>query len=307
MQKTKGSTSALVRGDQHHFKNGDRLGVEFFGNGREKALFFHGFPGSRHQGRLIESQCREFDLEVAAFDRPGYGLSEFAKRPKGYLGLAKVLDQACKDWGWDRVHLLSVSGGTPYALAMAASSKRVVSLHTVCGLGPLQDQEFRNHFSPKYLKMMQAAHATPEFALNTLLKTASSGESRFAGVDFGSYLMRSSMREAFRQGVGGAKLDLINYLGSKDIDWDSIRCPTRVWHGTSDSVVPSRFAEMIKEKVPHADLRLKRGETHYTLPYQHAREILLGLTEQSTRRLFSAEEFRSCEMDRWDSSPRPRK
>ena len=84
MQKTnQGSTSALVQGDQHRFKNGDRLGVEFFGNGREKAIFFHGFPGSRHQGRLIESQCREFDLEVAAFDRPGLRAFGICKTSKG--------------------------------------------------------------------------------------------------------------------------------------------------------------------------------------------------------------------------------
>jgi len=261
---------------QHVLLNGDRLAYNLYGSGREKAFFFHGFPGGRHQGALIQRYCDEFDLQVAAFDRPGYGYSEFANLPKGYNALADVLEAVSEAWGWKRVQLLAVSGGTPYALAWASRSSRVASLHTVCGLGPLSDEAFRSKFSTTFMRLMSTAHITPEFALNALLRKAlGDGEgATFAGQNISGFLMQSHMRDALRQGARGAKLDLANYLTAKDIEWSTIRCPMNIWHGTSDTVVPSYFAEIMKTRIPHAELRLKPNECHYSLPFLHARTIL---------------------------------
>jgi pimeloyl-ACP methyl ester carboxylesterase len=122
--------------------DGRALGFAFYGAPRGDPIFyFHGFPSSRLEARLAHDLGVSRGVRIIAVDRPGYGLSDYARArtipdwPGDVLQLADAL-------GIDRFRIMAVSGGGPYALACArALPDRVRAVGIVCGLGPMDCPE----------------------------------------------------------------------------------------------------------------------------------------------------------------------
>ncbi len=275
---------------------GGELAYSLIGKGPLKAIFFHGFPGSRLQARFLEPHCRKLGIEMAAFDRPGYGYSSpFTPRRARTLALAAEVAVLASTLGWKNFHLLGVSGGAPYALQCASVlGKRVLSTQIVCGLGPLHEKSFRQHFPAKLYAAMLLGICLPAPMLNALARRRSSrqwypGKYRpfflspadFALIQSPEILpeIRASMKDAFRQGVGGAKRDLRAYLSDWRLDWEKIRCPVTFWHGRKDQLVPWQFSEILAGRIESARFVSFPEESHYTLPIQRAPEILRAITK----------------------------
>lgn len=56
---------------------GRKLSYQIYGPADGRPIyFFHGFPGSRIQARIVESQAVAEGICLVAFDRPGFGLSD---------------------------------------------------------------------------------------------------------------------------------------------------------------------------------------------------------------------------------------
>ncbi|TQV94074.1 alpha/beta hydrolase fold-1 [Cordyceps javanica] len=57
--------------------DGRKLGFAEYGDarGRKTLLYFHGYPSSRVEGRLLHRLALAHSIRVLALDRPGYGLS----------------------------------------------------------------------------------------------------------------------------------------------------------------------------------------------------------------------------------------
>ncbi len=137
-QAQKPATLADSVGDTITLVDGRRLGWAEFGDPQGLPLFyFHGFPASRLEGKLIEAAALRNGIRVIASDRPGYGISDFQPR-------RRLLDWPCDvkaladRLSIDRFMILGVSGGGPYALACAhAMAPRLRAVGVVCGLGPV--------------------------------------------------------------------------------------------------------------------------------------------------------------------------
>jgi pimeloyl-ACP methyl ester carboxylesterase len=62
-------------------RDGRLLGYADWGDpGGRPLFFFHGWPGSRLEGRLGEESARAKGIRLIALDRPGMGLSDYQPR-----------------------------------------------------------------------------------------------------------------------------------------------------------------------------------------------------------------------------------
>jgi pimeloyl-ACP methyl ester carboxylesterase len=62
----------------------------------------------------------------------------------------------------------------------------------------------------------------------------------------------------------------------EDVAYDKVQ----IWHGGKDANVPIEMIRNMAERLPHADLRVYEGETHYTLS-RHIDEIFSELVPES--------------------------
>ena len=123
--------------EQVRLPDGRRLGFGDYGDpAGDPVLFFHGWPSSRYQGKLLHDLAAQRGLRVIAPDRPGVGLSDplpgrgFASWPGDVAGLADAL-------GIGRFKIYGISGGGPYTLATSAAlPERVIAAAVDCGAPP---------------------------------------------------------------------------------------------------------------------------------------------------------------------------
>lgn len=284
----------------HVLTTGYKVAYQRLGQGSRKAFFLHGFPGSFHQGLYLENFCAEFDLQVITFNRPGYGGSENWRQNPSLGDISQIFTELARLHSWDQFHIIAVSGGTPYAIRAAVDlSKKVLSLNVVCGLGILNEPEFKETFSASTIGLMNLANRTPERVLNLMIQSKvqkivreqSFGKGILPGLFSAdretlansqvSKSLAASLGEAFSQGASGAKRDLQNYLGSWQVPWAQITCPTHFWHGDKDGIVPCANAEIYHRRIPHSKLTMLANEGHYSLAIRRMHDVLTEITRLS--------------------------
>lgn len=273
-------------------KDGRDVSYVTSGKGKRKAIFFHGHPGSRHQISFLTAHVDTHDLEVASFDRPGYGNSSPESDSTHPLDLSEQVAALADELGWKKFHLIAVSGGGPYALKCASVlGKRVLSAQIICGLGPLHEKELRKHFRRRLYGAMRLALMLPSpllhgFVQNRLqaLFTRTKAGTKPVFMNNGDFALigsseikpqlRASLEAAFRQGVEGSKRDIRAFLAPWQVDWAAISCPVVFTHGLDDQLVPWQFSEALAARIPGARFVSFKNEGHYTLPIMRGSEIL---------------------------------
>ncbi|WP_295717376.1 alpha/beta fold hydrolase, partial [uncultured Halovibrio sp.] len=83
-------------------------------------VFFHGTPGSRRLGALLDRAARRHDVRVLAPERPGYGRSSPWPN-RSVADAAEFVTPVLDDAGVDTARLVAFSGGGPYALSTAGA------------------------------------------------------------------------------------------------------------------------------------------------------------------------------------------
>lgn len=280
-------------------RDGRKLGYARYGAPEGQPVFyFHGLPGSRREGLLLDEPARILNVQVIALDRPGYGLSSFQpgrqlrEWPHDVLALADALE-------FDRFGLLGVSAGGPYALACAhAVPQRIASVGVVCGLAPVTDMTLRQNMrwlprSAFYLaeKRPSLLHVLYGQPLSWLARTGSSLPLRLLahlnGEPDKSVMRRveilnalaQNITESFRQGPRGAEYDLRVLGGEWGFQLQDIRKFVHLWHGDADNVVPMRHSEYLHSCLRNARLSIVAGEAHFSLPLTRRAEVLRTLIQ----------------------------
>jgi pimeloyl-ACP methyl ester carboxylesterase len=122
-------------------KDGRSVGFADFGTADQTAvLWCHGGPGCRLEPESVASSAREAGLRLIGIDRPGYGTStpQPGRSIGGWVSDAiAVLDHLAID----RFVSVGVSTGGAYALALAASSNRVIASVACCALTDMRWDE----------------------------------------------------------------------------------------------------------------------------------------------------------------------
>jgi pimeloyl-ACP methyl ester carboxylesterase len=253
-------------------------------------LLCHGLADSRRSARLLERAAIDVGVLVIAPDRPGVGLSDWRRLER----LSEWVDDAAivlDALGRERVGVLGISGGGPFAAACAAEiPDRVSGLVLVSALG-LREWGTRGMAAGERFSLAVATRA-PSFGgwfLERLAKLARASPRLFcelATVDLAdadrAVLATGVQREvflegyveAFRRGRAGVAQELRVLRAPWGFRLGSIGVPTRIHHGEADLTVPPQHAHRYARAIPGARLRMCPDEGHFSLLARYAADIL---------------------------------
>lgn len=278
---------------------GRDIGLARYGQiGGTPVVAFHGAPACRLMFDVAEQSARKLGLELICPDRPGYGLTpldrqpSLASRTQMHLALVDAL-------GLERFHLLGVSGGGPYAVALAAAiPERVVGMALVSPIGPVADlmgqggpsvHPFHRWFflrlphRKRLLGINSAVSArlfkrAPRFFARLFARSLGSADQ---AVLKQSHVERSLIRMtqgSLQQGVLGATTDLRIFSSPWNVQFDDVTCPTLLWQGTADRIVPSSVSLALADKLPDCEAIRLAGHGHFWV-YDHVGDVLSRLSQ----------------------------
>lgn len=251
-------------------------------------IYYHGWPSSRYQARLLHHLAAARRIRVLAFDRPGMGRS--SRQPGRKLADWPPLVAAFADaQGIGNFLQLGVSGGAPYVLACAAClPDRVTASAVLCGAVPLRDDDVRL-LAPAYRLLAPLRHL-PKFLLALPIRMAAGFALRepdqfpvswvlhtMPAADRDLLLSHPSARRVIAESVHEGVRHGRGVLDDAEIyfqDWQmplaNLRQPIHYWHGGVDHVIPLELARRFVARIPGARLDIAPAEGHFSLAIHRA-------------------------------------
>jgi len=229
-------------------RDGRRLGYAEWGDPRGRPLlYFHGWPGSRLEGRLADDAATARGVRLIALDRPGMGLSDNQRRrtlvdwPDDVVQLAAAL-------GLERFAVLGISGGGPYAAVCAWKlSDQLTRVGIVSSLAPLDvpgviaGMGRRNRLSFQVVGRVAVLRRVlfGTMAVSVRRRPHRTLERGVAAAVDKKYLARPDVRmvleealsEGFRKGGRGPALEMGLYTRAWGFRLEDIRTPVHLSHG----------------------------------------------------------------------------
>lgn len=253
--------------------DGRRIAYATYGpSDGDPVVFFHGTPGSRRLGALLEPAARANGVCVIAPDRPGYGRS--SPHPDRTVGdAAASVRPVLDDAGVERAAIVAFSGGAPYALSTAATlGDRVTGVDVVAGATP---PSFGDD-TPAVQRLLSGLAAATPSVLGALFRGQAWVASRAdPSLVVGQYAadadavpadaaatVKADFLVAFERHRSGAVTEFRDAGTDWGIDLGAVDAPVRLWHGSDDANVPLAGAERLAEALPTADLRVLDGADH---------------------------------------------
>ncbi len=269
---------------------------EAWGDPRHRPLlFFHGFPGSRIQGKALLPSLDQHQVYLIAADRPGYGETQGTGHAREYLEDLGSMLSALKV---GRYGIVGVSGGAPWSHLMASMfPDHVQTLGIVCGLAPYNKETagYFSHFQNRALKLRQVLpnafsellvkqvmkNFDPEKRLQFFLRFLDPSDQHILRLPAHRELIIKSMEEARKQSAKGIVSDSWLYKRdwlSQDCDLSRLRkIPAFYFHGKKDRILDHRMSEWMNKLNPESRLQFFDDEGHYSLPLRHSSLILSEL------------------------------
>ena len=258
-------------------RDGRAVGVADYGAaGETPVIWCHGGPGSRLEPAPFAAAATRMGLRVVGIDRPGYGRST----PQPGRTIGGWVDDAlavADHLGLDRFATVGVSTGGAYALAIAASSPRVLVTVACCALTDMAWAEGKNMIAEREPIWSAASRAAAlevgqvqlggGAKINGLagVPLAPSDERFFADPAW-ARTWSEMVREMFAQGVDGYVDDrLADGGGWHTFDVRRVRCPVVLLHGSSDTLAPVEHARYSQRIVPGASLDVRGGLGHFSI------------------------------------------
>jgi pimeloyl-ACP methyl ester carboxylesterase len=268
-----------------HLPDGRRLGYAEFGDpAGDVVLWFHGSPGGRRQLPLIGRRAAEsLGLRVVLIERPGSGLSD----PHAYAQIGDWADDithVADILGAQRLGVVGLSGGGPYALACAARpglAHRVAAVAVLGGVtpavGPDATASGAIDLARRFAPVMSACRRPFAAGLSGMLAPVIP----LAHVVYSG--LKAAMPEGDRRvfsdpeieamfiddivhvtrGRMQALLDDARLFGR---DWgfrlNDVKVPVQWWHGDADSIISFDDARAAAKHLPDAELLLMPDESH---------------------------------------------
>jgi len=247
-------------------------------------IMCHGGPGSRLQPPGRVAQMQGVGVRLIGIDRPGYGLSTVQP------------DRTINDWAVDGIAvadalglgkfvMCGVSTGGSYALCMAANHPdRVLAVVTGCAMSDMSHPDAAASMQraidvgssdrPTAIRL-----ATERFGEDGRQKVMSrpgdSAAMKLPKADIEVVMAMAGDPErtelgrlnSFANGVQGFVDDrrADSSSGWSSFDVGKVSCPVVIVHGKEDRVVPKVHASIIKNLVPHAEVRLVDGLGHLSI------------------------------------------
>lgn len=272
--------------------DGRTLGYAEHGDpGGKPVFYFHGFPGSRIEARLMHEPAVVRNVRVIAVDRPGMGLSDFQPKrrivdwPKDVAALADHL-------GFDKFIVVGASGGGPYSAVCArALPQRVEKAVLLAGVGSMHAPGATKGMSTQnkmlflvskyapavagiFMVVMAMQSSNREHVIKQIRRSASPEdklvlEQRPELAD----LLYDSALEALRQGTRGVRHELYLYSRRWGFRLDRIEVPVLLWQGEKDANVPPSMGRYQAENIPNCTATFLPKEGHMGCIANHYDEV----------------------------------
>lgn len=255
-------------------------------------LALHGTPGSRFKYCGAHEAAAKRNLRLISLDRWGYGGSS-PHRGGTLASFSQDAREIADRLGLERFGVVGVSGGGPFAVAVAAKlGRRVDALALVAPVGqmvggwPVRDlRVFHwNCFCvmpriPGAVRLtFEVYRALLALAPCTAVMIASA---RAKGADRALVAdpdIRRSLAKTFAAGlapgVAGAIQDMRLFSRIWDVDPADITAPTRMWIGTDDCNVPISAARNLARSIPGSETIELAGQGHFWISKNY--EDVLG-------------------------------
>lgn len=276
-----------------------QIGFAEFGDPRGRAVFWlHGTPGARRQ---IPAEARAYAEEqrirLIGIDRPGIGSST----PHQYANVAAFADDLrviADTLGIDRMSVVGLSGGGPYALAAAAAMpERVIGAGIIGGVAPTVGPDAISGglmtLGSKVAPLLEVAGTPIRIAAGTLIRVirpvADPALYIYAAVSPAPdrrMLVRPEFRAMFlddllngsRKQLAAPFADVVVFARDWGFRLDEVKVAVRWWHGDADHIIPFSHGQHCVARLPDAHLYHLPGESHLGGLGQ-ARTILASMIE----------------------------
>jgi pimeloyl-ACP methyl ester carboxylesterase len=264
-------------------------------------LYLHGTPDSRLTIDICAALPVSVPVRLVAFDRPGYGGSDFA--PFSLASVAEDAGKVLDAVGAGRVAVLGLSGGGPFALAIAAAlGDRVTGAGVASGAASIaalpdaiseldesdrvamaligvDDHAAATAFAVGFAPLLEIMSADDDTMLAAMSDMMPADEDVRAIPAVRQGLPRT-MREGVRQGADGCAWDNVAWVGEWRTDLSAVTQPTWLWYGSADTMAPVSHGEWLRDRLPNAQLVVHPSEGHLGI-YPHWDEIATTLTATS--------------------------
>jgi len=262
--------------------DGRTLGYADYGDPEGIPLIgFHGTPGSRFMFLIAHDEAAKLGIRLLAPERPGFGISTYCPDHslRHYAGDIAAFADAL---GIDRFAIAGVSGGGPYAAAVAALlGQRVTALGLVSPIGPVAGPEkparmgFGHAFAFRYAPRIPlffrlifsigrlAFLYTPGLIFGFIMsRSAPSDWAILSRRDVRRNLLRG-VAEGCRPGVRASLQEMRLFSRPWNIPFETIAAPAFLWQGLSDRNVPVSAALRLGELIPECEISTVKSAGHY--------------------------------------------
>jgi pimeloyl-ACP methyl ester carboxylesterase len=268
-----------------YLRDGRGLGYAEFGDpDGAVVLWFHGTLGARRQFPMLGRQVAErLGLRVVVVERPGSGLSD-RHRYAAVVDWAADMAEMADALGAERLGIVGLSGGGPFALACGAVPPLVARVGavavldgTVPSVGPEAAPggivDLARRWAPMLSQLRRPLALLSTGLVAPLIPFAHYAYQAYRRMwpeDDQRVLADSEIEAIFVDDiinvVNGrcqAVVDDARLLGR---DWGfrlaDVKVPVRWWHGDADPLVPVAGVEASVARLQDAELTLRSGESH---------------------------------------------
>jgi pimeloyl-ACP methyl ester carboxylesterase len=260
-----------------------QIGFAEFGAPWGRAAFWlHGTPGARRQ---IPIEARVYaeqnDIRLIGIDRPGIG-SSTPHRYENIRAFGEDVRTIADTLGIDKMAVIGLSGGGPYALASAAVlPDRVVAAGVLGGVAPFLGDEgitsglmnLGKRAAPLLRLGGDPLRIGASLVIRMIRPVATSALEVYALISPEAdrrLLTRPEFKAMFlddllngsRKQLAAPFNDVILFTRDWGFRLDEVKVPVRWWHGDSDHIVPFAHGEHVVSLLPDAELFALPGESH---------------------------------------------
>lgn len=274
--------------------DGRNLGYGTYGDTSGKpVLYFHGTPGCRFDAELFHTLAMNNHIHLISVERPGYGLSD-EKCSYTYMDWVKDVRELMKELKMEKVDIIGVSGGAPYALSCAEQlCSKIGRVAIVCGLVPFDSEEARKSIAKEDQMLMDAAQNTPEQVAPVIENIHNNPhrmveESTSSFTDFDKKIITNEVLEKFPRIIKeatrsseGMIRDYKLFGQPWNINFKDINVPVYFWNGDLDQSISVKVASSFADRFRKVKFNLIEGAGHFgTAVVGPERAILLLANEK---------------------------
>ncbi|MCB0995296.1 MAG: alpha/beta hydrolase [Acidimicrobiales bacterium] len=260
-----------------------RLGVAEFGPVRGRPIvWLHGTPGGRRQiPELLRRVLHAEDVRLIVVERPGYGSST----PHAYddvRGFTRDVEHLVDALGVDRLGVAALSGGGPYALAIAHElGERVNAVAVLGGVAPHVGSDAApgglvGLLSPlggvaKALSgplgrllsgIVQVSSPVSSAVFDVSTRVFPPGDRRVFADPLMKAMFIDDLIRSARGGLPGPALDFRLFVRHWGFELGALEHPVYFWQGDADPIVTLEQARIMVGRVQRGELIVRPGESH---------------------------------------------